>query len=310
MLLFSAASSAASQNQTVTATTCHTCQISANQLAKNPRPVELHGRGKGRMMGMSESEWEDRLELAALGRIMYMYGFGSDLAAQCIMARVRDDPDAMLMNEWGFFFEETTATSLVKVRFGAGTPSEGTFVSPSGQEYPSSPDVVNIGCVPVGRAIFNARPDTNVIIHAHPYPVMAVGATEQGLLPLSQAAFFLHDIIGRYKYDFSCGPLRSSNRFRDGQPLAAASAAHASVLTTPRQMPTSSSARLPTSLPRASAQSSSTTTASTPSAPMRPTRGLSPSTSSRLVRSSCSHRALVRSSSSPTSRSSTSSMTI
>ena len=40
-----------------------------------------------------------RLELAALGRILYMYGFGSDLAAQCIIARVRDEPDAMLMNE-------------------------------------------------------------------------------------------------------------------------------------------------------------------------------------------------------------------
>ena len=177
-------------------------------------------------MGMSESEWEDRLELAALGRIMYMYGFGSDLAAQCIMGRVRDDPDSMLMNEWGFFFEETTATSLVKVRFGAGTPMEGTFVSPGGQEYPSSPDVVNIGCVPVGRAIFNARPDANVIIHAHPYPVMAVGATEQGLLPLSQAAFFLHGIIGRYKYDFSCEPRRSSEPSLDPQPLAIASASY------------------------------------------------------------------------------------
>ena len=47
-----------------------------------------------------------------------MYGFGSDLAAQCLMARVRDDPNTMLMNEWGFFFEETTASSLVKVRKG------------------------------------------------------------------------------------------------------------------------------------------------------------------------------------------------
>ena len=46
---------------------CYACQISANQVAKNPRPVELLGRGKGKMMGMSESEWEDRLALAALG---------------------------------------------------------------------------------------------------------------------------------------------------------------------------------------------------------------------------------------------------
>jgi len=178
-------------------------KISANQVAKNPRPAELLGLGKGTMMGMSESEWADRVELAALARIMYIYGFGSDLAAQCVMSRVRDEPDTMLMNEWGFFFEETTATSLVKVRFGESTPPEGIHVGLGGVERPSSPDVVNIGCVPVGRAIFNARPDVNTVIHAHPYPVMAVGATEEGLLPLSQAAFFLHGVIGRYKYDFS-----------------------------------------------------------------------------------------------------------
>ena len=102
-------SSASSANQTVDAAatanrTCSSCKISANQVAKNPRPVELLGRGKGRMMGMSESEWEDRLALAALARIMYIYGFGSDLAAQCVMSRVRDEPDSMLLNEWGFYF--------------------------------------------------------------------------------------------------------------------------------------------------------------------------------------------------------------
>ena len=94
----------------------------------------------------------------------------------------------------------------MKVRFGDDTPPECIFVAPGGVESTSRPDVVNIGCVPVGRAIFNARPDVNVVIHAHPYPVMAVGATEEGLLPLSQAAFFLHGVVGRYKYDFSCAP--------------------------------------------------------------------------------------------------------
>ena len=144
-----------------------------------------------------------RLELAALARIMYLYGFGSDLAAQCVMLRLRDQPDTMLLNEWGFFFEETTASSLVKVRFGPGTPSEGMHIDSNGKESPSKPDVVNIGCVPVGRAIFDARPDVYSVIHAHPHAVMAGSATQGGLLPLSQAAFFLHDQVGSYKYDFS-----------------------------------------------------------------------------------------------------------
>jgi len=184
--------------------TCTTCRlISSKQVHKNPRPVEYRGSSAAPPWEMSAIEWEDRLELAALARIMYLYGFGSDLAAQCVIARVRDQPDVMLMNEWGFFFEETTASSLVKVRFGEGTPLEGNLIAPDGTETHAKPDVVNIGCVPVGRAIFNARPDVNSIIHAHPHAVMAVASTEEGLLPLSQAAFFLHGAVGRYKYDFS-----------------------------------------------------------------------------------------------------------
>ena len=136
---------------------------------------------------------------------MYLYGFGSDLAAQCVMARLHDQPDTMLMNEWGFFFEETTATSLVKVRFGKGTPLEGMLVHADGTETPAKPDVVNIGCVPVGRAILERRPDVYSIIHAHPHAVMAVATQQKGLLPLSQAAFFLYGTVGRYKYDFSYG---------------------------------------------------------------------------------------------------------
>ena len=69
--------------------------VSANQIHKNPRPVEYRGMDI-RPAWFSESEWADRLELAALARILYMYGFGSDLAAQCVMARLRDEPDTML----------------------------------------------------------------------------------------------------------------------------------------------------------------------------------------------------------------------
>ena len=76
-------------------------------------------------------------------------------------------------------------------------------VDREGKETVAKPDIVNIGCVPVGRAIFDARPDVYSIIHAHPHAVMAVAATKPGLLPLSQAAFFLHGQVGSYRYDFS-----------------------------------------------------------------------------------------------------------
>ena len=150
--------------------------------AQKTGPVDIAAIRSTR--GMSDKQWASG-RLAALARVLYVYGFGSDLAAQCVMARLRDQdqPDTMLMNEWGLFYEETTASSLVKVRFGNGTPPEGLHVGPNGTESPSKPDVVNIGCVPVGRAIFDARRDVNSIIHAHPHAVMAVASTEPGLLP-------------------------------------------------------------------------------------------------------------------------------
>ena len=41
-----------------------------------------------------------------------------------------------------------------------------------------------------------------MIVHVHPYAVMAVGGTKAGLLPLSQAAFFLWKQVSREEYDF------------------------------------------------------------------------------------------------------------
>ena len=41
-----------------------------------------------------------------------------------------------------------------------------------------------------------------MIVHLHPYAVMAVGGTKAGLLPLSQAAFFLWKQVSREEYDF------------------------------------------------------------------------------------------------------------
>merc|ERR1711963_157800 len=60
-----------------------------------------------------------------------------------------------------------------------------------------------MGCIPIPPAIMNARPDVQTIIHIHPLSVMAVGGLKSGLLPLSQAAFFLNGQISREGYDFT-----------------------------------------------------------------------------------------------------------
>ena len=62
----------------------------------------------------SEVEWKTRVELAALYRVLDLYGM-SDLANQEVDARVEQQPDHYLVHAYGAFYDEVTASSLVKV---------------------------------------------------------------------------------------------------------------------------------------------------------------------------------------------------
>ncbi|KAH8051254.1 hypothetical protein JL722_10955 [Aureococcus anophagefferens] len=110
---------------------------------------------------------------------------------KCVMMRTTETRDEFLMHEWGVFFEEVTASNLLKYDF------DGHLVEPDGSRAPALPDVSNMGCLPVAAAIFKARPDAAMVVHIHPPAVMAVAGMEAGLLPVSQAAFFLHGQVSR-----------------------------------------------------------------------------------------------------------------
>jgi len=73
----------------------------------------------------------------------------------------------------------------------------------NGTRMPASPVRGNIGCIPVAITILRFRQDFQTVLHVHPYSVMAVGGLKSGLLPLSQAAFFLYGQVSREEYDFS-----------------------------------------------------------------------------------------------------------
>jgi ribulose-5-phosphate 4-epimerase/fuculose-1-phosphate aldolase len=61
---------------------------------------------------------------------------------------------------------------------------------------------VSDGGVNLGRWIFGARLDVGCFIHAHCEDVMAVSATDSGLLAVSQAAVYLGDLVDYLDYDF------------------------------------------------------------------------------------------------------------
>lgn len=147
-------------------------------------------------MGVSAEEWQARTEASALHRMLYLHGMGSDLAAQCVMHRI-PGTEEFLLGDWGVFWEEQTATQLMKFDF------DGNEVFADGTRKPATPERGNIGCLPVAAAIMQFRTDFQTVLHIHPYSVMAVGGLKSGLLPLSQAAFFLYGQVSREEYEFS-----------------------------------------------------------------------------------------------------------
>jgi ribulose-5-phosphate 4-epimerase/fuculose-1-phosphate aldolase len=128
--------------------------------------------------------------------MLFLYGMGSDLAAQCVMHRI-PGKDEFLLGDWGVFWEEQTASKLQKFDF------DGNHVLPNGTRLTATPERGNMGCLPVAAAIMQFRTDFQTVIHVHPYSVMAVGGLKVGLLPVSQAAFFLYGQVSREEYDFT-----------------------------------------------------------------------------------------------------------
>ena len=63
---------------------------------------------------VSDEEWAVRVDLAAAYRLVSRYGW-EDLVFTHISARVPGTEDQFLINPYGLFFDEITASSLVKI---------------------------------------------------------------------------------------------------------------------------------------------------------------------------------------------------
>ncbi|MDB5805010.1 MAG: class aldolase [Betaproteobacteria bacterium] len=129
---------------------------------------------------VSEAEWETRVNLAAAYRLMPLFGM-SDLVYNHITARVPGEEDRILINPYGYMYEEITASSLVTINL-------------AGDELlnPSRDYGVNRAGYVIHSAVHAARHDVQCVIHTHSRAGMAVSALECGLLPLTQTAMRFH----------------------------------------------------------------------------------------------------------------------
>jgi ribulose-5-phosphate 4-epimerase/fuculose-1-phosphate aldolase len=134
-----------------------------------------------------DTEWAVRVELAALHRACALYGM-SDLANGAIAARI-PETGHFLLHPYGMYREEATASMFVTVDE-HGTPVHGDS------------RWVNDGALNLCRWMFGTRPEMHWFVHGHEEPIVAVGSTEAGLLPVTQPAVYLGHMLGYVEFDF------------------------------------------------------------------------------------------------------------
>jgi ribulose-5-phosphate 4-epimerase/fuculose-1-phosphate aldolase len=134
----------------------------------------------------SDAEWQARVDLAALYRLFVRYGW-TDLIYTHISARVPDEPGNYLINSYGLFFDEITASSLIKVSL------DGKVLDERGLEYNPAGHLIH-------SAVLKARPEINFVLHTHTRAGVAVSAMKCGVLPLSQHSNLIRDTIAYHEY--------------------------------------------------------------------------------------------------------------
>ena len=136
---------------------------------------------------VSDEEWAVRVDLAACYRLLVRYGW-EDLTFTHITMRVPGAADQFLINPYGLFFDEITASSLVKIDL-------------QGKKIGDSPFPVNQAGFVIHSAIHAARHDARCVLHTHTVSGIAVSTQRAGLLPISQHAMSVIPSLGYHDFE-------------------------------------------------------------------------------------------------------------
>ena len=136
---------------------------------------------------VSSEEWEARVNLACAYRLVDHFGW-THLTANHISLRVPGEEEHFLLNPYGLFYDEVTASSLIKIDLDGNKIMESEFG-------------INQAGYVIHSAIHAARKDVTCALHTHTEAGMAVSAQKGGLLPLSMSAIRFHDRIAYHDYE-------------------------------------------------------------------------------------------------------------
>ncbi len=126
---------------------------------------------------VSEAEWQARLDCAALYRLQAHFN-QIDLIFNHITLRIPGEGHRILINPYGWMYEEITASSLVTIDLDGNE-----LLNPHGRDIS-----VNYAGYVIHSAVHGARHDVACVIHTHTRAGMAVSSMKCGFLPMTQTA--------------------------------------------------------------------------------------------------------------------------
>jgi ribulose-5-phosphate 4-epimerase/fuculose-1-phosphate aldolase len=134
---------------------------------------------------VSDAEWEARVDLAAVYRLVAHYGW-DDVIYNHASMRVPGEPRHFLMKRHELLYTEVTASNLVKV---------------SMDEDLDESSGVNRPGFTLHGGVLSARADVNCALHVHTETGMAFAGLKSGLRMLSQPAVRFYQRIGYHPYE-------------------------------------------------------------------------------------------------------------
>src|SRR6202521_2762813 len=139
----------------------------------------------GAPAGMSQDEWQARVDLAAAYRLIAHYGWGDVIYNHSSM-RVPGEERKFLIKRHDLLYTEVTASNLVKVSMD--------------DDLDESAGVNRPGFTLHG-GVLAARPDVNCAVHVHTETGMALAGLKGGLRMISQEAVRFYGGLGYHPYE-------------------------------------------------------------------------------------------------------------
>jgi ribulose-5-phosphate 4-epimerase/fuculose-1-phosphate aldolase len=134
---------------------------------------------------ISPAEWQARVELAAIYRLVAHYGWGDVIYNHSSM-RVPGEERNFLIKRHELLYTEVTASNLVKVSMD--------------DDLDESAGVNRPGFTLHG-GVLSARGDVNCAVHVHTETGMAISGLKHGLRMVSQAAIRFYNRVGYHDYE-------------------------------------------------------------------------------------------------------------